>query len=46
LAHREAIAFNIKMQVPESEASQEWFSMKADEQFVRKLKEEAEKKRK
>ena len=45
LAHCDAIAFNIMKQVPDSEASKEWFSMKA-EQFVREMKEEAEKKRK
>jgi hypothetical protein len=45
LAHRDAIAFNIMKQVPDCDASKEWFTMKAEE-FVRELKEEAEKKRK
>jgi hypothetical protein len=44
LAHRDAIAFNIMKQVPDSEASKKWSSVKA-EQFVREMKEEAEKKR-
>ncbi len=45
LAHRDAITFNIMKQVPDCDASKEWFTMKAEE-FVRELKEEAEKKRK
>ncbi len=45
LEHCNAIAFNIMKQVPDCDASKEWFTMKAEE-LVRKLKEEAKKKRK